>query len=166
MKIILWIVFVGLLFVMRYQGNILSSSGAGIVSLELADKEEGTAILQNWANIQYGDISLLQLATINTKWDFAFIISYVILVITMSNWQMQREQWFPLNELLRLNLFIMAVAGILDIIENFRLLHNFHHIYSTADYWSTQWLASIKFILVGLSILTFLASWIKSLFAS
>ena len=162
MKIILWIVFIFLLFVMRYQGSILSASGAGIVSLEFANQIVGIEILQSWANIQYGDINLLQLATINTKWDFAFIISYVILVITMSNWQMQREHWFPLNELLRLNLFTMSIAGILDIIENFRLLHNFHHIHSSADYWSTQYIASIKFILVGFSILIFLTSWIKS----
>lgn len=164
MKIFFFIAFIGLLFVMRYQGSVLSTSGSGILSLELADKGEGISIMNKWAITSYGDQSLLQIAQTNTKWDFAFILSYVALMIALSNWQMQREKWLPLNEMLRFNLFVMVVAGLLDVVENFRLLHNFHHGNDISNYWGTSWLATIKFGLVGLSVLVFVSSWVKSLF--
>lgn len=162
MKIILWILFISLLVIVQFQGSILLRSGEGIIDLELADPIKGLTILQSWAKMYYGDTTLLKVALTQTKWDFAFIFSYVVLIISMSNWQMQREKVFVINELLRFNLFAITIAGVSDVVENICMLHNFHHVFDSDSYWSSQFPAALKFILAGISIAIFLLSWIKS----
>ena len=164
MKNILWIVFIGLLFVISSQCNVLNRSGYGIIDLELSKTEQGIHILQGWQSEHYGDQTLLEVARVSTRWDFAFIVSYVSLFITLSNWQMQRERYIVQNELLRFNFLIVFVAGVLDIIENYRILHNFHHIDNLSEYLGTRWLSLVKFILLGFAFLNFIISFIKSFF--
>ncbi len=163
MKTILWMLFVLVVVILGFHTHGLKLSGYSIVDLELADRNFGLLILDKWQRFNYGDLTLIDIARSHTQWDFFFIVVYVVLLMTMSNWQMQRERWMPLNELLRLNLFIVFIAGILDIIENFIILHNFHHIYDAGEYMETNLLSWIKFCLIGFALLVFFISLLNSL---
>jgi hypothetical protein len=162
MKKILILAFVIVCGVMSFQGNILQKfSGKGIINLELANKDTGTEIVSLWSDTTYGDQTLLNLAQKNTHLDFLFILVYVLLIMTLSNAQMQREKTSWLNELLRFNLFLAFLIGSLDVIENIRLLHSFHHPGNLAEFWRTDFLAWPKFVMAGWVILIYLFSVIK-----
>jgi hypothetical protein len=136
MKKILILVFVIVCGVMSFHGKVLQHfSGKGIVNLELANKDSGVEIIALWSDTLYGDQTLLNIAQKNTHLDFLFIFVYVVLIMTLSNSQMQREKTSWLNELLRLNLFLAFLIGLLDVIENIRLLHSFHHPGNMAEFW-------------------------------
>ncbi|WP_214226116.1 hypothetical protein [Pedobacter sp. B4-66] len=159
MKTLLWIIFIIVVSILGFQDHILiKNSNYGIVHLELANTELGVQILKEWHQCHYGELMLLDVARNHTRLDFLFIFTYVSLIISMSNWQMQREQRMLFNELLRFNLFITVLAGLLDFIENVRILHNFQHIGSESEYWATNWLSLVKFGLIGFAILVFLIS--------
>jgi hypothetical protein len=74
---------------------------------------------------------------------------------------MQREKTTWLNELLRLNLFLAFLIGSLDVIENIRLLHSFHHPGNMAEFWRTDFIAWPKFVITGWVILIYVFSVIK-----
>lgn len=159
MKAILWIIFVIVFSILGFQDHtLIKNSNYGIVHIELANTDLGVQILKEWHQCHYGASTLLDIASNHTRLDFLFIFSYVSLIISMSNWQMQRERRMLFNELLRFNLLITVLAGLLDFIENFRILHNFQHIGSQSEYWGTNWLSSVKFGLIGFAILVFLIS--------
>ncbi|TCD26372.1 hypothetical protein EZ456_13840 [Pedobacter psychrodurus] len=165
MKKILILVFIIVCAVMSFQGKILQHfSGKGIISLELANKDTGVEIISLWSDTLYGDQSLLNIAQKNTYLDFLFILVYVLLIMTLSNSQMQREKRSWLNELLRLNLFLAFLIGSLDIMENIRLLHSFHHPGNLAEFWRTDFIAWPKFVIAGWVILIYLFSVIKGYF--
>jgi hypothetical protein len=163
MKILLWILFITVLSILVFKGSVLKSSGNGIIELELAEKKHAIQILSHWSTLSYGDTSFLETAKSQTRWDFVFICTYVLLMISMSNWQMQREKSILLNELLRFNLFAITIAGIFDVIENICIFHNLHHISYPEEYWGTHIVAMVKFIFAIFSILVFIISFIKSL---
>lgn len=159
MKTLLWIIFVIVFSILAFQDHtLIKNTGYGIVHLELANTETGVQIIKEWHHCRYGESTLLDVAHNHTRLDFLFIFAYVALIISMSNWQMQRERRMLFNELLRFNLFITVLAGLLDFIENFRILHNFQHIGSESEYWGTNWLSSVKFGLIGFAIVVFLIS--------
>jgi len=162
MKIFLWTIFIVIAAAMSVQLQALKPSGYRICDLELAHTNKGIDILKKWQTSYSGDRTLLEISRNNTKWDFLFIAVYATLLIVMSNWQMQRENWLPLNEALRLNFLLAFIAGVFDIFENFGMLHNFHHTNDIANYWSTHWLAMIKFGLLALALLIFAISFLKS----
>lgn len=162
MKKILILVFIIVCGVMSFQGKVLQHfSGKGIVNLELANKDSGVEIIALWSDTLYGDQTLLNIAQKNTHLDFLFILVYVVLIMTLSNSQMQREKTSGLNELLRLNLFLAFLIGSLDVIENIRLLHSFHHPGNLAEFWRTDFIAWPKFVMVGWVILIYIFSVIK-----
>jgi hypothetical protein len=161
MKKLIWPAFFVVAACMAHQGALLKSGGNGIVALEFANATKGNAILTTYRNIPYGDTTLLEVAKHNLQLDFLFILLYVTLMLMLSNAQMQREKWPPLNEMLRLNLLLAVAAGGLDIAENIRLLHNLHHIGNPGLYWETYWLALPKFILAGWIVLVWLVSVVK-----
>ncbi|WP_343524807.1 hypothetical protein [Pedobacter sp.] len=162
MKKVLVLVFITTCAVMSYQGKILQQlSGKGIINLELAGKSTGAEIISLWNNTRYGDQTLLNVAEQNTHLDFLFILVYVLLIMTLSNAQMQREKTGWLNELLRLNLFLAFVIGSFDVVENIRLLHSFHHPANPAEFWQTDFIAWPKFIIAGWVLLVYLFSVIK-----
>lgn len=159
MKAGLWIIFVIVFSILGFQDHtLIKNSNYGIVHLELANTDLGVQILKEWHQCHYGALTLLDIARNHTRLDFLFIFAYVSLIISMSNWQMQRERRMLFNEMLRFNLLITVLAGLLDFIENFRILHNFQHIGSRSEYWGTNWLSSVKFGLIGFAILVFLIS--------
>ncbi|MES2418408.1 MAG: hypothetical protein V4541_09485 [Bacteroidota bacterium] len=161
MKKLIWPVFFIVVACMAYQGALLKASGYGIVSLEFANADMGNTILTIYNKVRYGDTTLLEVAKGNLQLDFLFIMLYVPLMMMLSNIQMQREKWTPLNELLRLNLLLAMLAGGLDVAENIRLLHNMHHIGESGLYWGTLWLALPKFALAGWIVLVWLVSVVK-----
>ncbi|QNR86158.1 hypothetical protein H9N25_07025 [Pedobacter riviphilus] len=162
MKKILILVFIIICGVMSFQGKILQQfSGKGIINLELAKKDTGVEIIALWSDTLYGDQTLLNLAQKNTHLDFLFIFVYVLLIMTLSNAQMQREKASWLNELLRLNLFLAFLIGSLDVIENIRLLHSFYHPGDIAEFWRTDFIAWPKFVIAGWVILVYVFSIIK-----
>lgn len=162
MKKILVLVFIMICAVMSYQGNILQRfSGKGIINLELADKSTGAEIISLWNNTSYGDQTLLNVAEQNTHLDFLFIVVYVLLIMTLSNAQMQLEKTSWLNELIRFNLFLVVLIGLLDVVENIRLLHSFHHPRDLTEFWRTDFIAWPKFLIAGWAILIYLFSVIK-----
>ena len=162
MKKILILVFIIVCGVMSFQGKVLQHfSGKGIINLELANKDTGVEIVSLWSDTLYGDQALLNIAQKNTHLDFLFVVVYVLLIITLSNSQMQREKTSWLNELLRLNLFLEFLIGSLDVIENIRLLHSFHHPGNMAEFWRTDFIAWPKFVIAGWVILIYVFSVIK-----
>ncbi|TBO41039.1 hypothetical protein [Pedobacter kyonggii] len=162
MKKILILVFIIVCGVMSFQGKVLQHfSGKGIINLELANKDTGVEIVSLWSDTLYGDQTLLNIAQKNTHLDFLFVVVYVLLIITLSNSQMQREKTSWLNELLRFNLFLAFLIGSLDVIENIRLLHSFHHPGNMAEFWRTDFIAWPKFVIAGWVILIYVFSVIK-----
>jgi len=162
MKVFIWIAFLVISVAMWVQLQALKPSGYTIIDFELASKKEGLLILKQWLTGNSGSLSLLSIARNNTQWDVLFILIYATLFITLSNWQMQREKWIPLNEALRLNLLLTFLAALLDIFENIGMLHNFNHVGDAAGYWNTHWFALIKFIFLGIALLIFMVSFLKS----
>jgi len=169
MKTIIWIIFIGLIIGMGYQGRTLqrgTTAHYSIFQLELSNPVDGATILKAWSNKVYGRGSLIDVAASNTHWDFFFICCYVCLLLLLhSNDQMQRENWRLLNSLLRLNLLIAIVAGLLDVGENLLLLYNFRHV-SDHFYHETIYLTAPKFILSGWAVLVFFFSVIKTAIAN
>lgn len=166
MKKILILVFIIVCGVMSFQGNILQRfSGKGIVNLELANKDTGVEIIGLWSDTLYGDQTILNVAQRNTHLDFLFILVYVVLIMTLSNSQMQREKTSWLNELLRLNLFLAFLIGSLDVIENIRLLHSFHHPGNLSEFWRTDFIAWPKFVIAAWVIVVYVFSVIKGCFS-
>jgi hypothetical protein len=164
-KKITWAVFILLALFMNFQAHVLKYATGQqytIVQLETANKCMGQAILKEWKSLPYGEGTMLDVAISNTHWDFLFILCYVTLIIIQSYDQMQREQWMPLNALLRLNLFLAFLAGFFDICENTMLLHNFSHVIDGRYYLETWWATYPKFILSGWAVLVWLVSLVKS----
>lgn len=164
MKTLLFAIFITIMLLLGYQNRLLQRTGFGIVSLELAnDGATGKNMLKQWQDRSYGDGTLLEVARQNVRLDYLFIVVYVCLLITLANAQMQREKAMPLNALLRLNLFLAFLAGLLDVAENLMIQHNFHHVLDPEPYWNTHWVALVKFVFVGFSILVLLSSYLKSI---
>lgn len=161
MKNILWIILVLLVGRMLYQNKQMSSSRFNLIDVQLADKQKGAQIIAEWKNSHSGDTSLLTVARANTKLDFLFILVYVLQLITLNNALMQREKKLMHNELLRLNLMLAVVIGLLDVSENFVLLHNFHFAGDENAFISTCYLSYGKWIVAGYVLLIMLASRIK-----
>ncbi len=153
---------------MGYQDHTLqngTSPSYSICQLEFSNPAKGAVILKAWSNKEYGRGSLINVAESNTHWDFFFIFCYVSLLLLHSNDQMQQENWKLLNGLLRLNLLLAIVAGMLDVGENLLLLYNFRHV-SDHFYHETIYFTAPKFILSGWAVLVFFFSVVKTAIAN
>ncbi len=156
-RIIIWTGFVVIFSVMFYYGRYFKRADVpGIVSLEMADHGKGQEILSSW-----NKAGLLPLARKVTWIDFAFILFYIGVLVTLSNLQIRKESSIALNALLRAIFFFAVLAGLLDVAENVLLLYDMNHAGST-NYISTVVISSIKFILAGSAVLVWLISFIKS----
>jgi hypothetical protein len=143
-----------------YVINKLYGLNFNIVCLELATAATGKAYV-----IYLASNNILKEAIINTKVDCLFIICYVILLITVSYSQMQREKSFWLNTLLRLNFPLAILAGFCDYIENSLLFYDFH-FYKVPSFYPSHWVSIIKFLLAGWVLLVWIISVIKGAFMS
>lgn len=161
MKNILWIALVVILAIMLYQGALIAPSGYSLLKLQCSDAIEGSQILRAWNHASAGDRTLLSIAKSNTRLDFLFIFVYILQLITLSNALMQREKNIRINELLRMNIMLAVIAGLLDLVENIIQLHNFHFPMEQSRYIPTMYPSTVKWILVCWIILVLLISRIK-----
>lgn len=161
MKIVLWLLFIALVLIMGQEGLIIEKNAGpsfAIFKLEFANCDAGKAMLCLWQSKPYGAGTLLTLARSGTHTDFLFIFTYTLLLIIYSNSQMQRERVSWLNTLLRLNLFLAVLAGLLDISENLILLYDMRHVAEPGRYVSSQIVSAIKWGFVAWAVLVWLVS--------
>jgi len=166
MRALFWIAFIlAVVFIGRISLRItcLAGSDNSIIKIELAGKDDGAKIVKAWSDIKYKCGTVLDLARKDTYWDFLFIVIYVGLIMVESTALRQFEPWYPLNELLRMNLFLAVIAGLLDIIENFIILHNLHHFAIPDHYFPSQWFSIFKFVLAGWCVLIWLIALVHQL---
>ena len=162
-KTIIWLGFIALFFILQYYSWEMDTAGVkGIVALEFANKVEGKEILKTWQETQLSRRTVLETGRVMTYWDMLYPLFYVSLLIMLSNRQMQRESYYPLNMLLRMNLPVVVLAGLLDYVENGFLLYDMNHPAMSDPYFSTTMISWIKFILLGWAILVWLVSVVKS----
>ncbi len=133
-----------------------------IASLEFAGKKIGKEMVCAWYDSPFAGSNLLSVARNNTRADFLYILIYVGLILLYSYLQMQQEKRIFLNELLRLNLLLALLAGLFDVVENVLLLYNFRHVNDSGIYISTMILSSLKFSLLGWTVLVWISSVIRS----
>ena len=139
---LLWIGTFLLMIVLTIKSFHLRSANAPTVeAFEVADRADATAIVQSWK-----DPLIKHTAVSSIKLDFLFIACYVLLMINCSNHQMNKERNLVLNNLLRLNIALAVVTCILDVSENFIMLHN---IRSIEDFFPTRVIAILKFLFAG-----------------
>jgi len=154
---ILWTGFLAIIAVFIYYSRFFDNARvAGILSLEFANAVKGKAILTSWY-----DAGLLRLARRLMWVDFAFIIFYVGIIITLSNRQVRKEPSIVLNALLRANFFFAVLTGLLDISENILLLYDMDNL-NDGSYISSCWITWMKFIVAGWAVLVWLVSFVKS----
>lgn len=154
-KTFLWAGTIFLIVIMGfYSQRFRKAEVKGIVALEFADTTEGTAIIQSW-----NDKGLISTAKRVTYIDFIFLAFYSLLMMRCSSDQMNLEKNVALNNLLRFNLLLAVLTGLLDIAENFILLHN---INESAPYIQSFYLTLPKFIFAGWIILVWVVAIVGS----
>jgi hypothetical protein len=120
------------------------------VEFEFADEATARNMLQSW---EQAKVMHTVISSINV--DYVFILFYVLLMINVSNHQMNVEPGLMLNNFLRLNIPLAIDTGILDIAENMIMMHNIRSI----DYFfPSTVVAVIKFAFAAWIILVWLAS--------
>jgi hypothetical protein len=162
-KLFTWtgtIIFFVILAVYSKRFDKAEPPARGIYALETASRNEGKAILLSW---QQDEASLAAVAKRITIYDFFFLVFYVSLLIMLSNNQMYRETWLPLNSLLRFSIPLAIITGLLDVTENILLLYNLRDWQPDQPYVQSFWITLPKFIFAGWIILVWLVSAIKGL---
>lgn len=155
-RIIIWIGFLAITFIFFYYGRCFKQTDVpGIVYFEFANAAEGKALLQSWETA-----GLLSIAKKMIWIDFAYIIFYVAIIITLSGRQIRYEPSISLNALLRANFLFAVLAGLFDVAENISLLYNLQ-CWKT-NYMQLSWATWLKFILVAWTFLVWLISFVKS----
>ena len=161
LKLFIWAGFFVVTFIMYNQNKVfkkINTTGKGIVCFELSGKEQGQQLLKEWHDASpYLFPKAKQVILI----DFLFLFFYSGLLFIISNALMFHERSLFLNTLLRMNLLLAPLAGLLDITENFLMLHNLAHY--PDSYISSAVFAWVKFILAGWVVLVCLISLVKKI---
>lgn len=96
------------------------------------------------------------------KWmysiDMLFIVFYTSVLILWTHNEMNWNGHLWTNHILRFNLLIVLLAGILDAMENMIIWYNIETFMSDADYISSRIFAGLKYILIGWVLLGILTS--------
>lgn len=136
-------------------------SQLNVICLELADGVYGsTKLYQLWLTGKEG-MSLIRHAWINTIVDFFFIIAYVGMIRIISKNLRQKEKNKTQNKLLRWNMHLAIIAGILDVMENIILLWDFGNYYPGEYFISPRYISYPKWLLIGWIISIWIISIIK-----
>ena len=163
LKTLIWVGFVAVTLWLNLKTrsfNRANPTAYGIISFELAGKEEGKIIVKGWKDAG----SELVTKARGIIWiDFLFVVFYTAVLIMVSNALMYHERSLVLNSLLRLNLLLSPLAGLMDTTENILMLRNLSNVES---YFPSTVFAWIKFILAGWVILLCLLSIVKKAFPS
>jgi hypothetical protein len=139
-----------LFLALRFQGKELTRPYApkGIVSLEMATTVNNTKHLL-W---EWNHDGLIKKLRNNILIDFLFIPFYVLLFYTLCGSISVRLRATP-AKLGVLLAFFSLIAGIFDFMENILMLGAYTSMYNVLTTMLTAVFASLKFILLGLSIL-------------
>lgn len=167
-KIAAWIGMIVVFFVMRHYDTAFREENLpGIIPLEFASPEEGKAILAGWNDTNHPWLgNVLEAGKKTTRVDFLFLLFYTIVLASLSNSRIYHERNTFLNSLLRLNILVAFLVGLLDVIENLILLRNMNHFSRSLSYSfiSVHWIALVKFILAAWVVIVWLISVIKGAF--
>ncbi|SFD62966.1 hypothetical protein SAMN05518672_102692 [Chitinophaga sp. CF118] len=129
-----------------------------IVRIELSHAVEGRCLFAQLSATPVGSHTMLDEVLYNTRVDCFFIICYVILLMRLTYGRMQKEPSLYLNMLLRINIVLAVIAGLLDYVENNLIFYNLAHALTDKSYLSPHWYALIKFILLVWILLVWLFS--------
>lgn len=148
---IIWVLLLAVLCYYSIHYSYLASEHVSlhIVQLELANTANGKALLNQWFATPVGNKTLLHYAQVNTIADFFFIIAYVGVLIIWSYAAMQKESNPVLNDLLRLNLLLAIIVGLLDIVEDCIMLFDMYNYSSKRVYISSMIPAYTKWLLAA-----------------
>lgn len=133
-------------------------------AFETADQAKTYDIVQRWDISRWGQHDVITGMKLFTGIDFIYIIVYSYVLITLSYDRMQWEQNVFLNNLLRLNFPMAVLAGLFDVIENILFLFNMEHYDLPGGYVSIAPFTYAKWTLIGIVVLIWIVSKIKSLF--
>lgn len=137
-RTLLWIALVASIVFFQIQTRKFEKVRvADIEDFEFASSEDARQILTTWQ-----DTGLLRTAVRTIRFDFAFIVIYLMLLIGCSNDQMTVEKWPLLNHILRLNILLAVVVVLLDLTENIIFLHN---VQAIDDHINSYWITLTKF---------------------
>lgn len=128
--------------------HLVLKSDFNIVGLETANRADGGMLLYTWWTKGNNGIVVIRQAWINTIVDFLFIFAYVGLIRIISRNLLQPETSFALNKLLRFNMRLAIVIGVLDILENIILLYNLTNYYPGEYYVSSMYPGLLKWFLL------------------
>lgn len=148
---------------MSLQGSSLKTpeTRGGIVSLELAPSQiDADSVLDTWNEYSTPSKDIIQIAILNTKIDFGFLLCYSLFLFTCA---LQLAAKFNDNKILKLFAWSALVAGILDILENIGMLQTLHLKGSDTIAWMTAVAAYFKFALLIGAVLAILVFVIKFL---
>lgn len=160
---IIWIGFVScvLFFILQHiEYRTLTSTAFSILPMEFLSKERLGPFLRDMMEQPL----YWEYAKSNTIVDFFFIIFYCAVIILISYKLMQLQSNPVLNNLIRFNILLAIIVGILDWIENIFILLTLHFFPLNNFIISPRWLAIPKFTLAGYIILTWLLVCIIRLF--
>ena len=124
---------------------------AGVASIEcfeMSQQPEAESILFTWYNKKLLDVVLRVIFA-----DYIFVFFYVPLMIVSSRDQLKHETNGTLCMLLMANSPLAILTGVLDLIENQRMIHNIDQI---SDHSPTMAIAIIKFTAAGIVVLVWL----------
>lgn len=140
---------------LRIQGATLitTTSPRGIVDLELADSSDRLMELMTAWN--------KSVAINNILIDFLFIPAYASLIALCCRYLSEK---FPDTRLPHIGMQLAKaiwLAALLDVVENLLMLCSLNGFYSPTSLQLTCWIATIKFLLVGLALLYILVLFFK-----
>ncbi|MBS1598915.1 MAG: hypothetical protein JST75_11885 [Bacteroidetes bacterium] len=159
--IIFFVVILLFLVGQEFYVHAVYKTNLNILGLEVADRADGGMILYNWWGMGNNGAMTIQHARINTFVDFLFIIAYVSLMRIISWKILEKENSSFFKNLLRLNIILAIVTGVLDVFENVIMLYNLTNYYPGEYYISSMYASYAKWFLVIWIILVWLVSLIK-----
>jgi len=155
---ILFVLLIIFFLIQYLYAYFILKADLNIFGLETADRNDGGMMLYQWYLFRTNGVDLIHYARVNIIADFFFIIAYVGVILIISYALMQKEKNPFLNNLLRLDILLAFIAGILDIIENIILLYDTGNYYPGEYFISSMWVSYPKWILIIWIILSWLIS--------
>ncbi|HEY5747156.1 MAG TPA: hypothetical protein VIU12_13830 [Chryseolinea sp.] len=152
-RVILWIGSVSLAILLYQKSDNFRKADLPTISeFEFARRDAAAIIHFSWR-----ENSLLNTVREITIYDFIFILFYVLLIMNCSSKRMNLERNLILNNLLRFNIALAVVTGLLDVAENVILIRNLDF----TDHISSTWVTILKFVFAGWIIFVWAVAVIK-----
>jgi hypothetical protein len=166
MRLIAWLCFILLAATLKYLSWDFQHFNPGIpndFAFETAGKDKTREIVETWDKSSWGQHSVTTGVKLFTFIDFAYILAYSYILVTLSYDRMQLERHTFLNNLLRFCFPLAILAGLFDVVENILFLFNMEHYDLAGGYISISPFTYTKWTLIAIVALIWLVSKIKSL---